>query len=58
VAVVPLRTATGLPWRLWSHTLVTPAPGRYRIELSMDGGARTRRLDAGYYVREFEIPSA
>ena len=41
-------------WTLWSHRFPAPAPGRYRIELAISG-ARTRRLDAGFYVREIEI---
>ena len=46
----------GHTWTLWSHTFQPPAPGRYRIELSVrDPPARTRRLDMGFYAREIEI---
>ncbi len=41
-------------WALWSHTVPSLAPGRYRIELAvLDRTVRTRRLDAGFYAREF-----
>jgi len=42
-------------WRFWAHTFQPSAPGRQRIEMSVSGGVRTRRLDAGYYAREFEV---
>ena len=46
----------GSTWALWSHTVRAPAPGRYRIELAVrDPGARTRRLDAGFYAREIAL---
>jgi DMSO/TMAO reductase YedYZ molybdopterin-dependent catalytic subunit len=46
----------GRTWTLWSHRFQPPAPGRYRIELAVrDPGVRTRRLDAGFYAREFDI---
>ncbi len=44
------------PWRLWSHTVESLAPGRYRIELAIQGAATpTRRLDSGFYAREVQI---
>jgi DMSO/TMAO reductase YedYZ molybdopterin-dependent catalytic subunit len=43
-------------WRLWSHVFQPPGPGRYRIELAVrDPGVRTRRLDIGFYAREFDV---
>jgi len=60
-AFVPVETQAeaGPAWRLWSHTLRAAAPGRYRIELkSQDPAVRARRLDGGFYTREFEIPGA
>jgi DMSO/TMAO reductase YedYZ molybdopterin-dependent catalytic subunit len=47
----------GRTWTLWSHTFRPPAPGRYRIELAVkDPAVRTRRLDAGFYARDMEVP--
>jgi DMSO/TMAO reductase YedYZ molybdopterin-dependent catalytic subunit len=58
VPVEKLASDAALPWRLWSHTFQPTSPGRYRIELVVgDPAARTRRLDAGFYAREVEIPS-
>jgi DMSO/TMAO reductase YedYZ molybdopterin-dependent catalytic subunit len=54
--VEELERGDARPWRLWSHRIPAPAPGRYRIELAVaDPGVRTRRLDAGFYAREIEI---
>ncbi|HET7294548.1 MAG TPA: molybdopterin-dependent oxidoreductase [Vicinamibacteria bacterium] len=45
------------PWTLWSHNVRSLEPGRYRIELAIrEGSVRTRRLDAGFYAREIQIP--
>jgi DMSO/TMAO reductase YedYZ molybdopterin-dependent catalytic subunit len=58
VPVGKIESAPGSPWTLWSHTFPPPAPGTYRIELSVgDPAVRTRRLDMGFYAREFEIAS-
>ncbi len=49
------RNPTG-PWTLWSHSVPSLAPGRYRIELAVrDPAVRTRRLAAGFYAREFLV---
>jgi len=48
------RSAGG--WRFWSCTFRPRAPGRHRIEVSITGGGRTRRQDAGYYTREIDVP--
>jgi DMSO/TMAO reductase YedYZ molybdopterin-dependent catalytic subunit len=59
-AFVPVETQAeaGPAWRLWSHTLRAPAPGRYRIELAVgDAAVRARRLEAGFYAREFDVPA-
>ena len=57
--VADVGTDASSPWNRWSHSFRPPAPGRYRIELAVTGPAvRTRRLDAGFYAREIEIPSA
>jgi DMSO/TMAO reductase YedYZ molybdopterin-dependent catalytic subunit len=59
LAPVERMEAAAGPWTFWSHTFRPAAPGRYRIELAMgDPAVRARRLEAGYYVREFEIPRA
>ena len=56
VPVEEIGRPDGRTWTLWSHRFRPPAPGRYRIELSVaDPGVRTRRLDAGFYAREIEI---
>ena len=57
--VEDIGSGAGSPWTLWSHTFQPRAPGRYRIELAVrDPAVRTRRLDMGFYAREFEIASA
>jgi DMSO/TMAO reductase YedYZ molybdopterin-dependent catalytic subunit len=44
------------PWALWEHPWQPPAPGVYAITLrATDPSIRTRRLDAGYYLREVAI---
>jgi DMSO/TMAO reductase YedYZ molybdopterin-dependent catalytic subunit len=54
-----IASGPGTAWALWSHTLEPLAPGRYRIELALeDKAVRTRRLDAGFYAREIEVPGA
>jgi len=56
--VEDMGSGAGGTWTLWSHTFRPRAPGRYRIELSVqDPGVRTRRLDTGFYAREIEIAS-
>src|SRR5262249_53080158 len=60
-AFVPVeaQAEAGPAWRLWSHTFRAPAPGRCRLQLQIpDPGGRARRLEAGFYTREFEIPGA
>jgi DMSO/TMAO reductase YedYZ molybdopterin-dependent catalytic subunit len=54
--VEEIGSRRGSTWALWSHTAPAPAPGHYRIELAVrDPGARTRRLDAGFYAREIAL---
>ena len=54
--VEEVTPADGRPWTLWSHRFAPRARGRYRIDLKVaDPGARTRRLDAGYYAREVDL---
>jgi DMSO/TMAO reductase YedYZ molybdopterin-dependent catalytic subunit len=44
------------PWGLWTHVWIPRRPGPYRIRLRLaDPSVRTRRLDAGYYVRQVRI---
>jgi len=58
-SVVEMAGGSAGAWRFWSHRFEPSAPGRHRIEMSVASGAvRTRRLDAGYYAREIEIPRA
>jgi DMSO/TMAO reductase YedYZ molybdopterin-dependent catalytic subunit len=58
VPVEKIESGPGSPWTLWSHTFRPQAPGTYRIELSVgDAAVRTRRLDMGFYAREFVIAS-
>ena len=58
-AFVPVEQSGPVPdnvWAVWSHTVESMPPGRYRIELAIDApGVRTRRLAAGYYAREVDI---
>jgi hypothetical protein len=56
VPVEGLEPRPAHTWTLWAHTFAPPPAGRYRIELGFkDPGVRTRRLDVGYYTREFEV---
>lgn len=56
VPVTEFRHATNDPWTFWRHVWTPAAPGNYLIRLQIaDQGVRTRRLDAGFYVREVEI---
>lgn len=54
------RTEVASPegtWSLWSHVFSRPAPGRQALRLRFAApGLRTRRLDAGHYDREVEVP--
>ena len=44
------------PWALWEHPWRPAATGVYGITLrTTDPSIRTRRLDAGYYLREVAI---
>jgi DMSO/TMAO reductase YedYZ molybdopterin-dependent catalytic subunit len=44
------------PWALWEHDWQPAATGTYAITLrAADPSIRTRRLDAGYYLREVAI---
>ncbi len=46
----------GQTWTLWEYAWQPPAPGLYSIVLrAADRAIRTRRLDAGYYLREVAI---
>jgi DMSO/TMAO reductase YedYZ molybdopterin-dependent catalytic subunit len=52
-----VEAAPAAPWSFWAHEVPLLAPGRYRIEMAIEGdGVSTRRLDVGYYNREFEVP--
>ncbi len=47
---------TNATWTVWSHVWKPNKAGRYPIQLKVDDPVvRTRRLDAGYYVRTVEI---
>ena len=53
VCTVDLTPAT---WALWEHPWSPTATGNYSIALrTTDPSIRTRRLDAGYYLREVAI---
>ncbi len=58
VPVESYRPGSNTDWTLWSHLWRPAAPGRYAIELRFDDPTvRTRRMDAGYYLRSVVIPS-
>ena len=43
-------------WGLWTQRWLPARPGTYRIRLRLaDDAIRTRRLDAGFYVRQVRI---
>jgi DMSO/TMAO reductase YedYZ molybdopterin-dependent catalytic subunit len=61
----PYRRVPGLTaapagsWAIWSCIWNPPGPGVYRIRLRLaDPSVRTRRLDAGYYVRSVRVDRA
>jgi DMSO/TMAO reductase YedYZ molybdopterin-dependent catalytic subunit len=44
------------PWSFWTHAWAPKQPGSYMIRLRVaDPSVAARRLDAGYYIRTFEI---
>ncbi len=48
--------ATAASWRMWEHSFAVVAAGTYAITLRVpDDSVRTRRLDAGYYLREISV---
>jgi DMSO/TMAO reductase YedYZ molybdopterin-dependent catalytic subunit len=56
VPVADVEDGDGRTWVFWSHLFQPPRPGRYSIQLAVEGSAmRARRLDLGYYTREIEI---
>jgi DMSO/TMAO reductase YedYZ molybdopterin-dependent catalytic subunit len=56
VPVVDPAPVVSNSWSVWSHLWKPARPGRYLIELRLEGeGVRTRRLDAGYYGREVAV---
>ena len=55
LAACPRSNSTAT-WALWEFAWRPPAPGVYSITLRVpDPAIRTRRLDAGYYLREVMI---
>lgn len=51
-----MRNVSPAPWALWEHAWRPAAAGTYAITLrTTDPSIRTRRLDAGYYLREVAI---
>ena len=51
-----MTNVSAAPWALWEHPWRPPATGVYVITLrTTDPSIRTRRLDAGYYLREVAI---
>jgi DMSO/TMAO reductase YedYZ molybdopterin-dependent catalytic subunit len=55
VPVLHVYPASG-SWGLWTHVWKPSQPGTYRIRLRLaDPSVRTRRLDAGFYVRQVRI---
>jgi hypothetical protein len=53
-----IHPAANNPWGLWTHVWTPRQPGIYRIRLRLaDPSIRTRRLDAGFYVRQVQIES-
>jgi DMSO/TMAO reductase YedYZ molybdopterin-dependent catalytic subunit len=56
VRVESFRQAANDPWSFWTHSWAPSAPGRYLIRLRVAAPqVRTRRLDAGFYVRAVDI---
>lgn len=56
VPVTRVQPAAHSPWGLWTHVWTPGQPGAYRIGLLLsDPSIRTRRLDAGFYVRQVRI---
>src|SRR3984893_12245728 len=52
VAVDDFKQTVNDPWGFWTHLWAPPKPGIYFIRLRVkDTSVRSRRLDAGYYVR-------
>ena len=50
--VLPVRSS----WGVWTHGWNPARPGTYRIRLRLaDASIRTRRLDAGFYVRQVRV---
>jgi DMSO/TMAO reductase YedYZ molybdopterin-dependent catalytic subunit len=51
-----MTDVSAAPWALWEHPWRPTATGNYAITLrTTDPSIRTRRLDAGYYLREVSI---
>jgi DMSO/TMAO reductase YedYZ molybdopterin-dependent catalytic subunit len=51
-----MNSVSQTPWALWEYPWQPPATGVYAITLrTTDPSIRTRRLDAGYYLREVTI---
>jgi DMSO/TMAO reductase YedYZ molybdopterin-dependent catalytic subunit len=56
VPVSRVQPAAHSPWGLWTHVWTPRQPGVYRIRLRLaDPSIRTRRLDAGFYVRQVQL---
>ncbi|HUK17049.1 MAG TPA: molybdopterin-dependent oxidoreductase [Bryobacteraceae bacterium] len=56
VPVAGAQPAADAPWALWTHIWTPRQPGIYRIRLRLaDPSIRTRRMDAGFYVRQVLI---
>jgi DMSO/TMAO reductase YedYZ molybdopterin-dependent catalytic subunit len=56
VPVLRVQTEGQSPWGVWTHVWTPTQPGVYRIRLRLaDRSIRTRRLDAGFYVRQVRV---
>jgi DMSO/TMAO reductase YedYZ molybdopterin-dependent catalytic subunit len=56
VPVSRVQPVADSPWGFWTHVWTPRQPGVYRIRLRLaDPSIRTRRLDAGFYVRDVQV---
>jgi DMSO/TMAO reductase YedYZ molybdopterin-dependent catalytic subunit len=57
VRVASVKSLAGGDWSCWSHDWIPPGAKKFTIRLRVEA-PDTRKLDAGYYDRSFEITEA